>query len=204
MRRGRITSFNKIEEFGTMISYEEFEKHILFLKRQEEYNLKLQNLYREYRDIVGDVEAPLGGSVFNQIELLEKVIGIEEDEAGYSTLTWWIQQTEFGAKPENPLILDKVAPGEYFDFSTTKGIYDFLIREADWTLREKLRQRIENSKIDVRETEHGFVITMDSDILEGLNMIVLNDYNTTIEGMLYGFIDWVVSKPDEFKMWSHD
>ncbi len=188
----------------TMISYEEFEKHILFLKRQEEYYLKLQNLYREYRDVVGDAETPLDGSFFEQVKILEKVIGLEVDEAGYSTLTWWIQQTEFGVKPEKPLMLDNVAPGEYFDFSTIKGIYDFLVREADWTIREKLRQRIEESKIDIRETRQGFVLTMESDILEGLNRIALNDYNTTFEGMLYEFIDWVVSKPDEFKKWLYD
>ena len=101
-------------------------------------------------------------------------------------------------------MLDNVAPGEYFDFSTIKGIYDFLVREADWTIREKLRQRIEESKIDIRETRQGFVLTMESDILEGLNRIALNDYNTTFEGMLYEFIDWVVSKPDEFKKWLYD
>ena len=63
----------------TMISYEEFEKHILFLKRQEEYYLKLQNLYREYRDVVGDAETPLDGSFFEQVKILEKVIGLEVD-----------------------------------------------------------------------------------------------------------------------------
>ncbi len=39
---------------------------------------------------------------------------------------------------------------------------------------------------------------------EGLNRIALNDYNTTFEGMLYEFIDWLISKPDEFKKWLYD
>ncbi len=187
-----------------MISYEEFENHILFLKEQNEYSKRLRSLYREFRDIVGDAEIPLDGSYFKQVELLDKLMGLEEDSAGYSTLLWWMEETEFGMDPKVPLMLEMVAPGEKFDFTSIRGLYDFLVREADWSFRERLTERLRECPVKVEETKSGFMITMDTDILEGLNRIALEDYNTTIENMIYRFFYWVESKPEEFKKWVNE
>ena len=116
-----------------MITYEDFEKHILFLKRQSEYNERLRALYREFSDVVLDADTPIEESWYMQIELLEKLLGIEQDSSGYSTLLWWAQEQEFGEKPDEPLMKSYVAPDESFDFTSIQGIYDFLVKEAEWT-----------------------------------------------------------------------
>lgn len=184
-----------------MISYEDFEQHIQFLKRQEEYVQDLRRLYHSYRDVVGDAEAPCDGSFFKQIELLDLLFGIEQDSSGYSTLLWWIEDTEFGKKPSNPLMLKTVAPGEKFDFSTLRGIYDFLVKEADWTFRKNLVNMIEEHPVKAQFIGEELLLEMDTEILDGLNRIILDQYGMTVEGLIRRFFTWIAEKPTEFEKW---
>ena len=94
-----------------------------------------------------DAEPPIEESWYMQIRLLEKLLGIEEDSSGYSTLLWWIQEQEFGAIHGDPIMHEVVAADETFDFSSIHGIYDFLVREVEWT-REKDNVRRKNNHSD--------------------------------------------------------
>ena len=78
------------------LTKEEFIKYMSFLKRQYDYEDKLFSLTREYRDVVGDAEAPMSHSSGVIIELLEKLLDLPKDEYGYSDLSWWVWETDFG------------------------------------------------------------------------------------------------------------
>ena len=184
-----------------MIDYETFEKQILFLKRQNELNNKVRNLFREYSDVVLDIETPIEQSWFQQIDLLELLLGIEKDEAGYSTLLWWVQEQEFGAKPGIPLMKDVIGCEETFDFSTIRGIYDYLMQEADWSFRQRILQDLNNHPIEVEDIDDGFVIRMSPELYSGLTEIMLKDHNMTLEESLRSFIEWCVKEPEEFVSW---
>ena len=129
------------------------------------------------------------------------MFGIEQDSSGYSTLLWWIEDTEFGKKPSNPLMLKTVAPGEKFDFSTLHGIYDFLVKEADWTFRKNLVNMIEEHPVKAQFIGEEVLLEMDTEILDGLNRIILDQYGMTVEGLIRRFFTWVAEKPTEFEKW---
>lgn len=78
------------------LTKEEFIKYMNFLKRQYDYENSLHNLLREYHDVVGDAMAPLSQSSTVIVELLEKLIGLEKDEHGYTDLSWWVYECDFG------------------------------------------------------------------------------------------------------------
>ena len=80
-----------------MISYEIFEKHILFLKRQSEYSKNVRNLLHEYSDVVMDAEMPIEQSWFQQIDLLELFLSdfnMTLEESLRSFVEWCVKEPE--------------------------------------------------------------------------------------------------------------
>ena len=58
------------------------------------------------------------------IELLEKNLGLELDSAGYSTLSWYIYENEFG-EGNNKMWLD----GEEIPIKTLDDLWEQILRE---------------------------------------------------------------------------
>ena len=185
-----------------MISYEIFEKHILFLKRQSEYSKNVRNLLHEYSDVVMDAEMPIEQSWFQQIDLLELLMGIEKDDSGYSTLLWWIQEQDFGNEVGEPLMKDTIGCEEAFDFSTTRGIYDFLNVEAGWTFRQNLLKELNEHPVTVEDIEDGLNVSMSQRLYKGLTELFLSDFNMTLEESLRSFVEWCVKESEAFKKWA--
>ena len=184
-----------------MISYEVFEKYILFLKRQSEYSQNMQNLLHEYSDVMTDAEVPIEQSWFQQIDLLEMLMGIEKDDSGYSTLLWWIQEQDFGNKPGQPLMKDTIGCEESIDFSTIRGIYDFLTVEADWSFRQRLLKELRNSPVTVNDVADGLAVSMSRELYMGLTELFLNNFSMTLEELLTSFVEWCAKDPEAFEQW---
>ena len=118
-----------------MIAYEDFKKHVTMLKRQIDFENKLEDLLKEYRDVVGDAEAPLTQSYWNLCELLESACGLKKDYAGYTTLSWWMEETDFGRNVKEPPHYYDNDENEVrtpdIDLSTIRGIYDLIQWEVE-------------------------------------------------------------------------
>ena len=184
-----------------MISYEVFEKYILFLKKQSEYSQNMQNLLHEYSDVMTDAEVPIEQSWFQQIDLLEMLMGIEKDDSGYSTLLWWIQEQDFGNKQGEPLMKDTIGCEESIDFSTIRGIYDFLTVEADWSFRQRLLKELRNSPVTVNDVADGLAVSMSRELYMGFTELFLNNFSMTLEELLTSFVEWCVKDPEAFEQW---
>lgn len=184
-----------------MISYEIFEKHILFLKRQSEYCKNMRTILHEYSDVVMDAEMPVEQSWFQQIDLLEMLMGIEKDDSGYSTLLWWIQEQDFGNKSGEPLMKDTIGCEEVIDFSTIRGIYSFLAEEADWSFRQRLLKELRNHPVTVNDAEDGLAVSMSRELYMGLTEVFLRNFNMTLEESLTSFVEWCVKESEEFEQW---
>lgn len=80
-----------------MISKEKFIEYMKFLKRQRDFEHKLCKLYRDYRDVVGDAEAIFFNSTDEIISLIEENLGLTIDDYGYTSLSYYIYDLDFGA-----------------------------------------------------------------------------------------------------------
>lgn len=114
-----------------MLTKAEFIKYITFLKRQYDYENKLHDLMREYDDIVGDTFDPISQSSTVIIELLEKLLNLKEDEHGYTDLSWWVYECNFGETFEIGSIentnLEEDHKYRKSDLSTLDKLYDYLL-----------------------------------------------------------------------------
>lgn len=121
---------------GKPIPYSFFKEQIEYVIREEEFCNKLSDLYRQYRDIVGDAEAqfPVAGN--HVVELLEKAMNLPLDDSGYSTLAWWLYEADMG---RNKKMLDSFEltnlpqnhPYRHPDLTTLDKLYKFLLWEGD-------------------------------------------------------------------------
>lgn len=128
-----------------MLTFEEFDKHITRLKRENEFELKLADLLKEYQDVCNYSEIWLPTSRYSVVELLEGLFGLQKDEFGYTTLSWWIFETEFGAKKMDVEYGEEWGIKEIPDLTTTRGVYDLICMELEAKKRmdEQAAQRKE-------------------------------------------------------------
>jgi hypothetical protein len=121
----------KQEEY-IMLTFEEFKKYIDYIKREDEFFLKLSDLYREYRDVVGDAEAPFSIGGNHIISLLEEIMNLEIDDSGYSDLSWWVYECNYGKDTEKVDSYELTNLPENHKYRkpklhTVKELYDFLV-----------------------------------------------------------------------------
>lgn len=115
-----------------MINKQDFVKYINFAIRNNEFSNSVQDLYRSHRDIVGDAEFIFPMSSAMIIEILEKALDLEYDGFGYTTLSWWAFEADYGRDKK---MLDSFEltdlpedhPCRHPDISTVEKLYDFLI-----------------------------------------------------------------------------
>ena len=178
------------------MDYTSFEKHILFLKQQKVLCEETESRFSE-----SGIDMLLERSMRQHIELLEMLMGVEKTDSGYSTLSWWIEKQNFGKKKGFPTICDKISCGNAFDFSTVRGLYDFLTVEADWSFRQKLLMELKEQPVTVEDVEEGLTVSMSHKLYMGLTKILLESSNMTLEESLYSFITWCVEHPESFAEW---
>lgn len=73
---------------------EEFLKYMKNLKNEHDFLDELNNMFNKYN--MPDNQIFENILFDNCIELLEKNLGLEMDSVGYSTLSWYIYENEFG------------------------------------------------------------------------------------------------------------
>ena len=66
-----------------IMSLEKFQKHMTYAIREYEFYNKLHDLYVEYRDVVGDAEAPFSNGGNEVIELLEEIFELPLTKAPF-------------------------------------------------------------------------------------------------------------------------
>lgn len=117
-----------------MLTFEEFEKYINYLKRSSEYQSQMYSVARKYSDVICDFEQGVIVADDYIVELLEKLFTLKPDESGYTTLSWWIYETEFGEK-KNILesfelgYLPEEHPYRHPKLDTVRELYDYLLFE---------------------------------------------------------------------------
>lgn len=73
--------------------------------------------------------------------------------------------------------------------------------EMDDFIRALVLQRLHENPVSVTDTEDGYSLSMESEVYDFLNRIILEDYGITLENLTYYFFEWIAACPDEFKSW---
>lgn len=125
-----------------MINKEKFVKVINTLKEENDFWNEVDALYRKYRNILLDGVAPIPVVSEIVIDLLEDNLGITSDYRGYSTLSWWIYEANFGQKEDfvnSILYTDK--DGKEISCQivprTPEKLYDLLLWEKEFFNNEQ-------------------------------------------------------------------
>lgn len=73
--------------------------------------------------------------------------------------------------------------------------------EMDDFIRALVLQRLHENPVSVTDTEDGYSLSMESEVYDFLNRIILEDYGIALENLTAYFFEWIVACPDEFKAW---
>ena len=73
--------------------------------------------------------------------------------------------------------------------------------EMDDFIRALVLQRLHENPVSVTDTEDGYSLSMESEVYDFLNRIILEDYGITLENLTSYFFEWIAACPDEFKAW---
>ena len=76
--------------------------------------------------------------------------------------------------------------------------------EMDDFIRVLVLQRLHEKPVSVTDTEDGYSLSMESEVYDFLNRIILKDYGITLENLTAYFFEWIVACPDEFKTWMEE
>jgi hypothetical protein len=112
------------------LTLKEFKDAIEYIQREDECGNRLSEVIREYRDILGDAEAPIfqGGTIV--VNLLEKLWKLEIDDYGYTDISYWCWEKEYGEKwKEGDLVLSEVPVDHKYHkpiLKTVEELYDYL------------------------------------------------------------------------------
>lgn len=124
-----------------MIGKNDFIKYIDFLKRQEAFGNELQTLLEKFSDVVSDGMIPSFYSAPLIVEILEKSLGLKEDEHGYTTLSYWIFEKDFGESFEvgdiEEISLPKTHKYRTPNLKKAEDLYDYIIWETSQYNEEK-------------------------------------------------------------------
>ena len=112
-----------------------FEEYITYVIRESDFMDKLNDLYDEYNDIIVDGDAPLPSGGEKIVDLIETIMNLPKDGFGYSTLSWWLYECDFG---RNKDLLDSFEltslPEDHRyrhpKLYTIRDLYDFLLWEG--------------------------------------------------------------------------
>ena len=113
------------------LSKEAFCKYIRFIEKEMDFFNRIDDLCRHNRDVMNDTEVCPPASVDKMVELLEIIFGLQKDQFGYTTLSWWIYEDEFGKK-DSDLTLEHLPEDHPYhkpDLTTPEKLYDFLLFE---------------------------------------------------------------------------
>lgn len=73
--------------------------------------------------------------------------------------------------------------------------------EIDDFIRLLILQRLDENPIQVDETEEGYSITVEQEVYDAINRILLEEFNVSFEEMFTKFIYWMVENPEDFEVW---
>ena len=76
--------------------------------------------------------------------------------------------------------------------------------EMDDFIRMLVLQRLHENPVNVTDTEDGYSLSMESEVYDFLNRIILEDCGITLENLTSYFFEWIVACPDEFKAWMEE
>lgn len=118
------------------LTFDKFNSEINFIIESEQAYASMDNVFNSFRHIFGDAEAPSPVYIDHIIRLIEHIFGLEEDEFGYTTLSWWVYECNCG---ENLDILQSIEndwlPEDHKyrkpDLSSVEKLYDYLCWESE-------------------------------------------------------------------------
>ena len=118
------------------MTFEEFKKYIDYLEHEYNFLNELHGLFRKYDDVVPDAEAPLSCAQDLIISLLEKIWKSDVDIRGYSDISYWCLEQEFGKKCEEYYAENEFLPENHkYRFTklhNTKELYDYLVWDYNY------------------------------------------------------------------------
>lgn len=109
-----------------MISKDSFVKALDEVKKVDDYQNGL-NDFLENNGADGYVYQPDCTSIV--IELLEEIFGLKQDDCGYTDISYFVYELEFGKKFKMGEVKDD--DGNDLDFSSAEKLYDYLTRGGD-------------------------------------------------------------------------
>ena len=76
--------------------------------------------------------------------------------------------------------------------------------EMDDFIRVLVLQRLHENPASLSDTEDGYSLSMESEVYDFLNRIILEDYGITLEKLTSYFFEWIAACPEEFKIWREE
>ena len=73
--------------------------------------------------------------------------------------------------------------------------------DSDDFIRALVLQRLHDNPVSLSDTEDGYLLSMESEVYDFLNRIILEDYGITLEKLTSYFFEWIAACPEEFKIW---
>lgn len=130
-----------------IMSLEKFQKHMTYAIREYEFYNKLHDLYVEYRDVVGDAEAPFSNGGNEVIELLEEIFELPRDSFGYTTLSWWAYECDYGKNKGmlQSFELEFLPPNHKYrkpKLDTIEELYHFIVWESEYYKKKGVMESV--------------------------------------------------------------